>query len=95
MNHLGQIVAHTVKKSDIINFGVVVEQEKRNDWRWLKIKWTNREFKPNSYIETDTTWIRHDNVELIEPFGLISDLHLAMIEQVKEHFGTDDNAQEE
>ena len=93
MNHLTKIVAHSIKKSDIINFGVVIDEEIRNDWKWLKIKWTNRDFKPNNKIESDVTWIRHDNVELIEPYGLISDLHLAMILQAEKHF-SDDNAQE-
>ena len=87
MNYLGQIVAHTKKKSDVINFGVVVNEEIRNDWRWLEVKWTNREFRPTSDLDDSLTWMRHDNVELIEPFGLISDLHLAMIEQAKAHFG--------
>ena len=89
MNFIGQIVAHTKKKSDVINFGVVVEEEIRNDWKWLRVRWTNREFNPTIELESDVTWMRHDNLELIEPFGLMSDLHLAMIEQAKTHFGVD------
>tara|TARA_R100000234_G_scaffold32180_2_gene18931 strand:+ start:16270 stop:16548 length:279 start_codon:yes stop_codon:yes gene_type:complete len=86
MNKIGEIVAHFSKKNDIINFGVIVNQEKREETDWIKVKWTNREFSPDDDILSEELWISKGDVEIVEPFGLISDLHLAMIEQAKVHF---------
>jgi len=86
MNKIGEIVAHFSEKNNIINFGVVTNQEKRDDTEWVKVRWTNREFNPDDKIVSDELWLSRGEVDIIEPFGLISDLHLAMIEQAKVHF---------
>jgi hypothetical protein len=90
MSKIGEIVAHFSKSKDIINFGVIVNQENREEADWIKVKWTNREFSPDDEIVSDELWISKDEVDIVEPFGLLSDLHLAMIEQAKVHFVTNE-----
>ena len=86
MNKIGQIVAHFSDENDIINFGVVTNCELRDDEEWIEVKWTNREFNPDKIINSQDVWLPNGAVDVIEPFGLISDLHLAMIEQAKACF---------
>ena len=89
MNKIGEIVAY-FSSNNIINFGVVTSHETRNKDEWIKVRWTNREFKTDEQLISDELWMSKNEVEIVEPFGLISDLHLAMIEQAKVHFVTNE-----
>lgn len=89
MNKIGEIVAY-FSSNNIINFGVVTSHETRNKDEWIKVRWTNREFKTDGQLISDELWMSKNEVEIVEPFGLISDLHLAMIEQAKVHFVTNE-----
>ena len=90
MRKIGEIVAHFSKNNNIINFGVVTGHETRDSDEWIKVKWTNREFKTDDEIISDELWMSTNEIEMVEPFGLISDLHLAMIEQAKVNFVTNE-----
>tara|TARA_R100001591_G_C4292164_1_gene168058 strand:+ start:480 stop:755 length:276 start_codon:yes stop_codon:yes gene_type:complete len=90
MNKIGEIVAHYSKNNNIINFGVITGHETRDKEEWIKIKWTNREFQTDDELVSEELWMSNNEVEVVEPFGLLSDLHLAMIEQAKVHFVKDD-----
>tara|TARA_R100000008_G_scaffold85773_2_gene76603 strand:- start:718 stop:1008 length:291 start_codon:yes stop_codon:yes gene_type:complete len=88
---VGSIVAHYSENDSVINFGVIQDEKPDiNDDPLLKVRWTNRDFEPNQSITQSETWIQGADVESIEPFGLIGDLHLAMIEQAKMHFDVAD-----
>ena len=90
MSKVGEIVAHYSRNNNIINFGVITSHETRDNDEWIKVRWTNREFQIDEELISKELWMSKNEVELIEPFGLLSDLHLAMIEQAKVHFVTDD-----
>ena len=88
---VGSIVAHYSDNDSVINFGVI--QDEKSDINHdpiLKVRWTNKEFEPNESIGLIETWIAGSEVESVEQFGLIGDLHAAMIEQAKMHFGAID-----
>ena len=88
---IGSIVAHYTNNDSVINFGVIQDEKADiNDDPLLRVKWTNKQFEPNESLKEDEGWIDGHSLEVIEPFGLIGDLHLAMIEQAKIHFGAND-----
>ena len=90
MSKIGEIVAHYSKNNNIINFGVITSHETRDKDEWIKVRWTNREFQTDDELISEELWMSKNEVEVVEPFGLLSDLHLAMIEQAKVHFVKDD-----
>ena len=80
MNKIGEIVVHFSKENNVINFGVVTNHEQLKGDDRIKVRWTNREFNQEDNIVSEEFWLSKGEVEIVEPYGLISDLHRAMIE---------------